>query len=297
MPIELHCHTLFSVDAHGSPESLVEEAYHRGVKTLAITEHNNLHSHERGARHAEKYGIQYLAGIEFDAIWNGRQFHFVGLGVDPGDTHLQQLSHRHLAVYTRFHDLVLEEMAALGFPVSSEQLQEDYALRYPTHPCPVPNVWHLRDFYPRRSGFDPVTVEEALKVATREAKKRPSTPPSIGHFDEVSRTVRESGGIFLLAHVAKYFPGDATAQIQLIDELMDAGLDGFELYHPRNLAEPHFDQLRNFAESHQYLTSGGSDSHSTPGEIGTCGAPDSLIEPLLEAIETRSHQHSRCRGE
>jgi len=297
VPVELHCHTLFSVDGHGTPEELVEAAFAQGVHTLSITEHNNLGSCQRAETHAEKLGIRYLPGIEFDVLWKDRQLHFVGLGVNPDDPDLARLIRRHLSVYSRFHDQVLREMASRGFSVSEETLQRDRMLRYPTHPEPTPNVWHLRDFYRKRAGYaDLGAVEEAFLAASREAKKQPvSDEAFIGGFEEIRRVVHQSGGVLLLAHVAKYFPGDARGQTDLIAELLEAGADGFELYHPRNRAEAHFEQLEKFAESQKCLISGGSDSHAAPGDIGRCGAPDTIGVKLLEVLSDRAGRRA-CPG-
>ena len=95
----------------------------------------------------------------------------------------------------------------------------------------------------------------------------------------------------LLAHVAEYHPGDGEKQIALIHELLDEGLDGFELYHPSNAAEPHFDRLVREAERTGCAISGGSDCHNAieggAKGIGCSQVPDRVVETIESALAKR----------
>lgn len=76
MSIEMHCHTLFSVDGRGTPENLVDAAADQGITVLAVTEHNHLGSLRRAKAHAERRGLRYINGIELDARWQNANYHF-----------------------------------------------------------------------------------------------------------------------------------------------------------------------------------------------------------------------------
>lgn len=96
---------------------------------------------------------------------------------------------------------------------------------------------------------------------------------------EVTRTVKQAGGVIILAH-----PGDRRRNSTLlsderIDALADAGLDGLEVWHRGN--EP--DQRRrllDIARRRDLLVTGGSDWH---GE----GKPNRLGENLTDAATVR----------
>lgn len=285
MSVDLHCHSLFSVDGYGTPEELIKRAALMEVETFSITEHNNLDSHDRAFAAAQKAGIKYIAGVEFDVRWRGRKLHCLALGVDPGNHRLQELCRRHMQVYAHFGELARKAMAERGALISEAQWQADLRWRYPTHPAPVPNVWHLRDFYSRaESADDAARTKQILKSIMSELRKSaPEISEMFGGFEEVRNVVHEANGIILLAHVAKYLPGDLSGQIEMINRLIDEGLDGFELFHPENCKEMHFDELKRFAFERDCLVSGGSDAH-LPDKVGNMVVSAGDIERLLTRL-------------
>ncbi|NOS73434.1 MAG: PHP domain-containing protein, partial [Methyloglobulus sp.] len=80
---DLHCHSTAS-DGVLSPTSLVQRAHEQGVTVLALTDHDTTAGYEEAELAANKTNIKLLAGIELSASWQGKTFHIVGLGIDPG---------------------------------------------------------------------------------------------------------------------------------------------------------------------------------------------------------------------
>lgn len=294
MSIELHCHTLFSVDARGTPEEVVDTAVKNGVKAMAVTDHNHLGAQPRAQQQAQAHGIRYLTGIEFDAGRGGRNYHFLGLGFDPEDPAVQDLADRHTALYGHRFDLLLNEMIDSGFPVSRSKLSAALPRRYPTHPSPVLNQWFARDYLfetgalPDRLAFDNVMQKLRRQII---AKRGADILGAFSSFAEVRDAVQGAGGILVLAHVSRYSPGNAAAQIELIRDFIDAGLDGFELYHHSNLAEPHFGELAKEAERIGCVITGGSDCHNTAGDrrppLGSSRAPEAILEKIDDLLARR----------
>ena len=99
VPIELHCHSLFSVDARGTPEDLVDVAVGRGITAIALTDHNNLGGLSRTEAQAARHGIRFLPGVELDASCKDRSYHFVAIGFDAEDSALTDLVDRNFSVY------------------------------------------------------------------------------------------------------------------------------------------------------------------------------------------------------
>lgn len=300
MSIELHCHTMFSVDAFGTPEELVEVAAEHGVTALAVTEHNDLGSLERARAAAAGYGIRYYPGVELDAFWRGEQYHFIALGFDADNDALRAMVERHQAVYVDQFEKMLPHFEAVGYPLSRDGLLEGLADHYPTHPSPG-----LNRFYARRWALDAgVFPDDQIRrevfaevIARTEAAHGAPLGEGFSSFAAMRDTVHHAGGVVLLAHVGKYFPKsnhdpEGAEQIGFIRELMDHGLDGFELYHHANADKPYFEQLCALAERLKCPVSGGSDCHDArvrkgSKRLGGCGAPESLIETLDAALATR----------
>lgn len=80
--IDLHCHTTAS-DGALSPMSLLHRAVERGVKTLAITDHDTLAGYRQVTELANEQGVKLITGIELSTVWNGINIHIVGLDYDP----------------------------------------------------------------------------------------------------------------------------------------------------------------------------------------------------------------------
>ncbi len=190
------------------------------------------------------------------------------------------------------------ELLALGFPWQRQELEEHLAVRYPTHPAPVLSSYILGSFMAHRGeldGFNEMRSEALRRVAAKKASSPAAAYPSGGvpserfcAFSEARDAVHAAGGQILLAHVGKYLPDQHQEQVALIRKLYDEGLDGFELSHPVNAINCRLDKLTELSQTLGCLLSGGSDCHRATGFppkiIGSCGAPDELLAPLLAAV-------------
>ena len=294
MPIELHCHSMFSVDARGTPEDLVDVAAGRNITALALTDHNSIGGLSRAEAQASRHGIRFLPGVELDAIWKDRSFHFVAMGFDPKDGPLTDLVDRNFSVYEHAFRLYLAEFPALGYPDLEPRLLEALPHRYPTHPTPVLNQWFARDVLLEQGML---AERDAYAGLVGEARKRVVAERGADVFrrfadiGETLSAVHGAGGILVLAHVANYLQGDADAQLTLVRDLVSIGLDGFELYHPMNLAEPHFNRLVAEAADLNCVATGGSDCHDAlhadKNLIGCADVSDDLLDRIDEALATR----------
>lgn len=290
MSAELHCHSLFSVDGYRTPEEVVDAAGERGVGLIALTEHNHLGSLERARARAAARGMQYLNGVEIDGRWQGHTFHFIALGFDPRHAPLRRvLAHNH-ETYRRRFEVYFKHFPLLGYEVDRQRLEEAMAARYASHPEPVLNQWFARDQLVEWGVFADAAAFEAALAEIRQRLSRRALG-RFTEFDRVLRAVHGAGGVLFLAHVARYCPGEAERQLVLIQQLLHHGLDGFELYHPDNLAEDHFERLRSEAESSGCLVSGGSDCHDAardwPHPLAGSEVPDEIGTAILEALQRR----------
>jgi 3',5'-nucleoside bisphosphate phosphatase len=290
MPIEMHCHTLFSVDGQGTPENLVDAAADRGVTTLSITEHNHLGSQARAMARAQQRGLRYITGIELDCLWRQGSYHFLAFGFDPQHPALNALVDQQHAIYPERFELCLALLRQQGFPVDRQTLLQHLPHLYPTHPSPVLNKWGCARKLIESPAFpDPATGAAMLRKAYNQAQAQAG---SFCNFQTARDTVKDAGGVILLAHLGKYFgtsPADyENESFELLHDLLSHGIDGFELYHPANLNLPFFPRLLSEADQLNCLVSGGSDCHNAPGKppttIGSSPAPDEILDRLDHAL-------------
>ena len=85
---DLHCHSTVS-DGLLSPPDLVAHAAKRGVKVLALTDHDDLGGLQAAREAALQHGIQFVNGVEISVTWKRRTLHIVGLKIDINNAPLK----------------------------------------------------------------------------------------------------------------------------------------------------------------------------------------------------------------
>ena len=68
----------------------MHRAAQRGVRTLALTDHDTLDGLDEAYQAAKPHGLRLVAGVEISATWSGRTLHVVGLDVDPSNAALRE---------------------------------------------------------------------------------------------------------------------------------------------------------------------------------------------------------------
>jgi hypothetical protein len=95
---------------------------------------------------------------------------------------------------------------------------------------------------------------------------------------EILEAIHDAGGIAVLAHPVLY------NNMELLDELIEQGLDGVEVWHP-SADEETVARLMKLAKKNGLLMTGGSDFHGMYGvgnvSVGTCVTPDENLDALL----------------
>ena len=80
--IDLHTHSRVS-DGTLSPAELVQLAVQRGVKVLALTDHDSVDGLAAAREAAAGSGLRLVSGVEISVSWEHKTLHVVGLDVDP----------------------------------------------------------------------------------------------------------------------------------------------------------------------------------------------------------------------
>ena len=76
--IDLHTHSTFS-DGTFTPTELVRLAAHRGVKAIALSDHNTVDGLPEFIQAAKTYGVEAVPGVEFTTEYRGVELHILGL--------------------------------------------------------------------------------------------------------------------------------------------------------------------------------------------------------------------------
>ena len=74
---DLHTHSTAS-DGRYSPSEVVKKAFKRGVKYLALTDHDTVSGIEEANAEAEKLDIHFIPGVELSTTYKGETVHILG---------------------------------------------------------------------------------------------------------------------------------------------------------------------------------------------------------------------------
>jgi predicted metal-dependent phosphoesterase TrpH len=80
--VDLHLHSTAS-DGMLEPAALVRHVAARGVRLMALTDHDTVEGVDAAADAAVACGIGFIAGIELSVSWRGRSLHVLGLAIEP----------------------------------------------------------------------------------------------------------------------------------------------------------------------------------------------------------------------
>ena len=80
--IDLHSHSTIS-DGLLTPGELVAHAAAKGVRVLALTDHDDTAGLSEAKGVATRHGIQLIQGVEISVTWRNRTLHIIGLNIDP----------------------------------------------------------------------------------------------------------------------------------------------------------------------------------------------------------------------
>ncbi|WP_315982693.1 PHP domain-containing protein [Aliamphritea spongicola] len=77
---DLHCHSYCS-DGELSPRHLVERAAEKGVRILALTDHDTVDGVQEARAASHDYALKLIPGVELTALWGSGLFILSGWGL------------------------------------------------------------------------------------------------------------------------------------------------------------------------------------------------------------------------
>jgi len=261
MKLDLHVHTTVS-DGRFTPEGVLELALDRGLKILAITDHDAIDAFDMaGARLEEKRKaaradegwagpqIRLLAGVEFSTHFEKDEVHI--LGYFPGEPPAELRAFLRDAEERRRERIAFAcvILTRLGYPISFEEVM---ALAPPGRSLGRPHLARA-------------LVEKGIAVSVADAfrrflaTERGVVPQSHHPSEEVVRKIREWGGTAAIAH-----PLVERADA-LVTALLPCGLEGLELYGKKTRRGVDQLYLETLAQERGLYGTAGSDWHGKTG--------------------------------
>ncbi len=315
---DLHSHSCHS-DGNDTYQELIDHAAQRGLKVLAITDHDIpcAKTMVAGGREIgiEAYGLEknvvVFRSIEFSCDTDIEDVHIVALGCDLENPFFGKEYQDSITSKIDGYKELCKRLTDNGLPIDwsrdillSGQRKEDGVQRKMIFEAMA------------AKGYAKSWNEAKLLVKNTpafEVKRNKPDPAAI------IRGIHASGGIAVLAHPYLIVPkeGDADAfRTQYIERLIDAGLDGIEACYP--YSKTSYDgKLSNQAIEERVrrdyggrldVISGGSDYHNDgkkgvadPRDLGECGITwdEFVAQAPLRTLKDKimkeaSHENHEC---
>ena len=251
----------------------MEEAAARGVRILALTDHDTVAGIREAQAAGAPLGVEIVPGVELStSLGRGGEIHLLGYFVDIDDPTLLA----RLAGYARARaermERMIERLRRVGAPVDPEQVREIAGHGTVGRPhlaralIAAGHADSLSDAFDRYiGGGRPAYVP------------RPRVDPA-----EAIALVRGAGGVPVLAH-----PFSVGGVEAVLDRLAPAGLAGMEVDYGEYSLEDR-ELLRQIAARRGLIATGGSDYHGPDSrsarELGSVPVPMAAVEALRSAL-------------
>lgn len=286
MAVDLHTHSTVS-DGSETPATVVALAAEAGLSAVALTDHDILSGLTEARQAADRHGIELVPGVELSLDWSehvqpptGGGMHLLVLGIEDVGGPLQD----RLSELRRGRDgrntIILERLHEQGLPLEIAEVEALSGGGSVGRP-------HIAAAMVARGYVPDIGTAFELYLGNRGPAYvgRPRLTPA-----GALTLAKASGGVSVLAHPFTLgFEHDAQLE-ELVEELVDLGLDGLESHHC-GVEPERRPVLRRLARRHGLACSGGSDFHGTfkPGiAIGT-GTGDLLVpDAFLEELRDRA---------
>lgn len=287
MSIDLHCHTKLSDGSLGI-DDLIMVAKKSGMTAIAITDHDSLAGTRRGQMIGERLGIQVIPGVEFSAYDSkrGNRVHILCYLPEFPDR-LEGLCRKISNARKRAGQFMILK-AAQRYPITP-----DFVIRCASGST---NIYkqHIMHALVECGYTTEIFGELYHELFSPESDKNIISKIEYPEPAEIIEAIHEAGGIAVLAH-----PGWYDNFELLEEELIPLGIDGVEVWHPKN-SESDRERLISAAKKNKLLMTGGSDFHGAynevPTQIGACTMPKEEFDLFLKYQAKKKRQQKKAEA-
>ena len=285
---DLHMHSTAS-DGMNTPKELVRLAVERGLRGIALTDHDTVAGVQEAAEEAKLAGLEFVQGVEISTRAGGKDIHVLGYFVNPADKLFLERLAGLRGIRDQRNDLILERLRELGVDITLDEVKDRGGR--PLQPGESVGRPHMADVLVRK-GYA-VDLRDAFDKYLAEGAAAYVSPPRITPA-EAADWIREADGVPVLAHPGLY--GDD----ELVREVIGAAkVVGIEVWHPDHDAAGE-KRYQEMAREYQLIMTAGSDYHGVRqgvvfhGELGEYVVGEDVVNALRSA---RFPTESRSRSD
>jgi len=267
---DLHTHSDYS-DGVLAPAALVQAAKQAGLKALSLTDHDTVQGLAEFVTEGMRQGILVIPGVELSTLHQDLEVHILGYGCNPDDAALRDALARFAAARRRRIEKMVGNLRALKVNISLEQVLAAAG----KGPIGRP---HLAEALVRAGLVR--SFDEAFEVWI--GRRSPAYVEKYRLLpQEAVALIHDAGGLAVIAH-----PLIGRMSYEGIVKLLDLGIDGLEVKHPKMFPEQ-AERLSQLARERGLLLTGGSDFHGglrSQAPLGQSVVPYAYAEAILEKL-------------
>ena len=245
-------------DGTDTPAGLMHAASAAGLDVVALVDHDSTLGWDEAAGEVAHTGVALVRGTEISARHHGTSVHLLCYLQDPTNSTLIEQNNkvRHARV-NRARTIVdrLTEDFAITWDAVLEQTEQGTTIGRP----------HIADALVAAGAVDTRSQAFAEILHPGSAYYVPHYAPDAV---EAIAAIRSAGGVAVFAHPGAFARGRVVPD-NVIGEMVDAGLQGLEVFHRDNPPEQR-ERLRALAATHGLFITGSSDYHGDgkPNRLG-----------------------------
>ena len=247
--VDLHIHTSASDGSH-SPRRIVELAKSKGLRAIAITDHDTVEGNDEAVEMGATLGVEIIPGVEISVEWEKRAVHILGYFIDWKNEELVSELQNLNCYREERNPKIIEKLNRLGMLLSYEEVKKVAGEGTVGRP-------HMAQ----------VLVEKGYAKNGDDAFQKYLQRGAVAYVDKKRLSprqgidlIKKAGGIAVLAHPFIIDGLDAKDIEQTIIHFKNEGIEGLEVFYPMHSWEQR-QYLQTIAQEQGLLQTGGSDFH------------------------------------
>jgi hypothetical protein len=280
MGIDLHIHTTAS-DGILSPSEVVHYAVKKGIKAIAITDHDTIDGNEEAIREGHLINLPVIPGVEISVEYPPGTMHMLGYLFDNQSEVLCEKLKLLQKYRAERNPRIAERLTRSGIPIRYEEV-----------------VKLARGGQVGRPHFARLMVEKGYVRSEQEAFEKYLKKGGPAYEEKVRFNASEAialilgaQGVPVLAHPFTLNCKGSQELSHVVKGLVESGLKGIEVYYSDHSEEDTLGYQR-LADTYNLIVTGGSDFHGNGAsgiDLGTgrgnLDIPYELLETLYQAKE------------
>lgn len=249
MYIDLHIHTTES-DGTLTPSQVVRYAKEKGLKAIAITDHDTIHGNEEAIKEGVNEGVEVIPGVEISVDYSPGTMHMLGYFITTEDPILNEKLTLLQDSRADRNPRIIEKLNKLGLSLTYDEVVQVSGGGQVGRP-------HMAQVLMKK-GYTKSIKEAFDKYLGKGA------PAYLDKFRlsavEAITMITDAGGIPVLAHPFTLYCKSSDELDALVEKLVNQGLQGLEVYYSEH-DERKTSSYKLLAKRYNLAITGGSDFH------------------------------------